>query len=70
MVSQDTELSRAVWRTSTYSNNGGNCVEVATNLGSVVAVRDSKDRAGAKLTIRADTWRAFIAGIQDGRLQP
>lgn len=25
----DLDLSRAAWRTSTYSNNGGNCVEVA-----------------------------------------
>lgn len=26
----DLDLSRAAWRTSTYSNNGGNCVEVAS----------------------------------------
>ncbi len=26
----DLDLSRAAWRTSTYSNNGGACVEVAT----------------------------------------
>ncbi|MET8233583.1 DUF397 domain-containing protein, partial [Micromonospora sp. NPDC005298] len=29
--------------------NGGNCVEVATNLSGVVPVRDSKDRRGPVL---------------------
>jgi len=26
----DLDMSRAAWRTSTHSNNGGQCVEVAT----------------------------------------
>jgi hypothetical protein len=30
MTADDLDLSRAAWRESTYSNNGGNCVEVAT----------------------------------------
>ncbi|MYZ41304.1 DUF397 domain-containing protein, partial [Streptomyces sp. SID4917] len=37
------------WFTSSYSNNGGNCVEVAANLASsrgVVPVRDSKNPSG------------------------
>ena len=32
MATSDMDLSRAAWRKSTYSNNGGACVEVATNL--------------------------------------
>ena len=39
-----TDLSRALWRKSTYSGGNGSCVEIA-NLGMAVAVRDSKDRA-------------------------
>ncbi|MGW5071356.1 DUF397 domain-containing protein, partial [Streptomyces cyaneofuscatus] len=34
------------WFTSSYSNNGGQCVEVATNLAAphgIVPVRDSKN---------------------------
>ncbi|MFF2597684.1 DUF397 domain-containing protein, partial [Streptomyces californicus] len=34
------------WFTSSYSDNGGACVEVATNLATphgIVPVRDSKD---------------------------
>jgi hypothetical protein len=44
------DLSRAVWRTGTRSGGNGNCVEVAANLPVVVALRDSKDRAGPVLS--------------------
>jgi Domain of unknown function (DUF397) len=53
------------WRKSSYSGNGGSdCVEAATNLPGIVAVRDSKDRGGAKLTVGDQTWSAFIQGIK------
>jgi hypothetical protein len=55
-----TDLSRAAWRTSSYSNVGGECVEVAT-AGSVVGVRDTKDRAGAVLTVSPAAWQRFAA---------
>lgn len=49
------------WFTSSYSNSeGGDCVEVALGPGAVL-VRDSKDRAGARLTFPSDAWRAFVA---------
>ncbi|MFD0974457.1 DUF397 domain-containing protein, partial [Plantactinospora endophytica] len=38
-------MADATWRTSSRSGGNGNCVEVADNLGAVVAVRDSKDRS-------------------------
>ncbi|HUZ54050.1 MAG TPA: DUF397 domain-containing protein [Streptosporangiaceae bacterium] len=40
-----------IWRTSWYSGGQGNCVEVATNLPGVMAVRDSKDLSWPKLTV-------------------
>jgi uncharacterized protein DUF397 len=61
------DLSGAHWRKSTRSGgDGGNCVEVATNLEGVVAVRDTKDRSGGTLIISPSTWAAFIAGVKDG----
>jgi hypothetical protein len=54
------DLSRAAWRKSTYSNNGGACVEVATNLPGIVAVRDSKHPTGPALIFSMDSWQAFI----------
>jgi hypothetical protein len=59
-----TGLARAAWRTSSYSNNGGECVEVAT-AEVVVAVRDTKHRAGATLTFGPRAWQRFTARLKD-----
>lgn len=64
-----TELTDAVWRKSTRSGgNGGDCVEAATNLPGIVAVRDSKDRVGPMLTFPAAAWAAFTAAAGTGQL--
>lgn len=47
------DLSRAQWKKSSYSGNSGNCVEVA-DLGTAVAVRDSKDPEGPVLVVTRD----------------
>jgi hypothetical protein len=63
----DVDLSRAMsWRKSSFSNGGGNCVEVARNLPGIVAVRDSKNPEGPALAFEPEQWRAFAAGIRDG----
>ncbi|MEU3523631.1 DUF397 domain-containing protein [Streptomyces sp. NPDC038707] len=52
------------WFTSSYSNNGGQCIEVATNLATthnVVPVRDSKNTDGPVLHFTTRTWSSFIA---------
>ena len=58
-----TDLSRALWRKSTYSGGNGSCVEIA-GLGTAAAVRDSKDRNGPKLIFAADEWRSFVESIK------
>jgi hypothetical protein len=62
-------LSRAEWRKSSYSGNTGNCVEVATNVPGIVAVRDSKDPNGPRLVFTRNAWRTFAleAGQTAGR---
>ncbi|MEV1249687.1 DUF397 domain-containing protein [Nonomuraea sp. NPDC050022] len=61
------DLSTAAWRKSSRSSdNGGQCVEVATNLPGVVAVRDSKDPEGPKLIFTPAEWRTFITGLKSG----
>lgn len=55
------------WRKSSYSSNGGgNCVEVASNLPGIVAVRDSKDRNGPHLTFVPEVWSAFVDDVKNG----
>jgi hypothetical protein len=61
-------LQHAEWRKSTYSSaNGGQCVEVAANLASLVAVRDSKDPDGGALLFTPEQWAAFLSGARGGR---
>jgi hypothetical protein len=56
------------WRKSSYSGNGGNCVEVGVGLPGKVAVRDSKDHEGPKLAVSDQAWSEFIEGIKCGEL--
>jgi hypothetical protein len=63
-MTPDIDLSRAVWHKSTRSNNGGACVDVATNLPAVVAVRDSKDPGGPALLLTHRQWRRFVDSIR------
>ncbi|MFD4572350.1 DUF397 domain-containing protein [Streptomyces sp. NPDC058417] len=58
------------WRTSSYSDNGGACVEVALNLLGTVPVRDSKHPAGPMLNLPADAFVSLVAGIKAGRWLP
>jgi hypothetical protein len=63
------DRDRAEWRKSTFSGgSGGNCVEVATNLPGVIAVRDSKDPDGPALTLTPAQWRSFAAAVRLGEL--
>jgi Domain of unknown function (DUF397) len=50
------------WRKATYSNGSGDCVEVGSTVGSV-AVRDTKDRNGATLSVTAKAWQTFTASL-------
>ncbi|MDX3111193.1 DUF397 domain-containing protein [Nonomuraea angiospora] len=62
-----TDLAGAVWKKSSRSgNNGGNCVEVATNLPGVIAVRDSKNPNGPALRFTQAEWDAFLGGVKLG----
>ncbi|MER6528328.1 DUF397 domain-containing protein [Streptomyces sp. NPDC001508] len=57
------------WYTSSYSSNGGQCIEVAANLVAscgVVPVRDSKNPAGPVLDFPADSFASFVASVKGG----
>ena len=59
------DLSHANWVKSSFSNGqGGECVECATNLPGMVAVRDSKDPDGPKLVLSRAGWLRFTASIR------
>lgn len=60
--------SEPVWFTSSHSGqNGGNCVEVATQP-HLVLVRDSKDPRGGSLSFTPAAWAAFTDFVSSGDL--
>ncbi|MGH3697230.1 MAG: DUF397 domain-containing protein [Pseudonocardiaceae bacterium] len=68
-----------VWHTSSYSSNGGDCVEIGWRTSSysnggtscvevaptpdAVLIRDSKDRTGPALTIATPAWHTFLTTL-------
>ncbi|KOG39750.1 DUF397 domain-containing protein [Streptomyces decoyicus] len=59
------DLSTAVWRKSSYSNNeGGVCVEVADEIPGLVPVRDSQRPHGPALLIPDEAWTTFVTGLK------
>ncbi|MFX4295388.1 DUF397 domain-containing protein [Streptomyces bohaiensis] len=66
------QLKPAYWVKSSYSGgNGGQCVEWAPGIASstgTVPVRDSKIPAGPAITVPADAFAAFVAGLKSGSL--
>ncbi|MFJ8935944.1 DUF397 domain-containing protein [Streptomyces sp. NPDC102365] len=51
------------YRKSTYSDSLAECVEIATNIPTTIAIRDSKHAAGPSLRIRPTTWTAFHTAL-------
>jgi len=63
---QDREYARLGWRTA-IASGGGDCVQVAQTADGV-AVRDSKNPAGAVHTYGRAAWGALVARIKSGTL--
>ncbi|MFB8204111.1 DUF397 domain-containing protein [Kitasatospora purpeofusca] len=59
-------MSPMSWQKSSYSGNGGNCVEIAPDFVDLLSVRDSKDPSGPVLVFPSEAWRSFVAGVQAG----
>ena len=73
------EPDSIVWRTSSYSTNEGDCVQVGWRKSSYssgatacvevapapdrVLVRNSKDPDGPALTVPTPAWRAFLSTV-------
>ncbi|GAU64961.1 hypothetical protein SSP35_01_02980 [Streptomyces sp. NBRC 110611] len=59
------------WVKSSYSDNGGQCIEWARDhavASGVVPVRDSKDPHGPALAFSASSWSSFVTNIKGGAL--
>jgi hypothetical protein len=65
MASGPNPHSTLLWRKSSASADGGNCVEVAKSEASVL-VKDSADQLGTILEFSTNHWRKFVRRIKDG----
>ncbi|MFC7386627.1 DUF397 domain-containing protein [Sphaerisporangium rhizosphaerae] len=62
------DLWGAQWRKSTYSTDNGNCVEVASNVPGIIAVRDSKSAASVALVLPPAEWSTFLGALKTGEM--
>ncbi|WP_433227653.1 DUF397 domain-containing protein [Actinomadura formosensis] len=63
------DLSRADWFKSSHSGDINNaCVEVATNIPAIVAVRDSTDPTGPALVFSPTAWKTFTHKLKNSEL--
>jgi Domain of unknown function (DUF397) len=61
------DTTGVTWRTSSYTNGAGQCVEVADLPDGGRLVRDTKDHGrGPILRFTDAEWRAFVLGVKDG----
>lgn len=67
-----TDNTAPIWRKSSRSGNGGNCVEVADNqlpITGEILVRNSNNPDAGTLRFTRTEWEAFIGGVHDGEFE-
>ncbi|WP_327694733.1 DUF397 domain-containing protein [Streptomyces sp. NBC_00459] len=57
------------YRKSSYSNEAAECVEVATNIPTTIAIRDSKTPTSPALRLRPSAWKTFRTAVTDDRMR-
>jgi len=57
-------------KSSRSGGSGDNCVEVALNVPGLVAVRDSKEPDGHRLTFAANDWHQFTSRLKSEPFDP
>ncbi len=65
-MNETPDLTAASWFKSSFSSNGGDCVEVSPDFPGIVPVRDSKNPQGPALVFPADAFAAFVSFVRAG----
>lgn len=62
-MTRGTDAVMTIWRKSSRSGGGENCVEAA-RVGDIVALRDSKQPMGPTLAFTRSEWRRFLESVK------
>ena len=57
------------YRKSSYSDQVAECVEIATNIPTTIAIRDSKNPTGPHVRVRPTAWMVFQSSLTNGELR-
>ena len=63
-ASRRAALEGARWRTASYTQAQGQCVEVAPGRDQVVGIRDSKNRTRGFHAVGRHAWDAFVKAVK------
>lgn len=66
-ASMTADLSGALWRKAAGSYANAGCVQVATNLPGIIAVRDSARPADGAHVVEPSAFAALLADLKRGR---
>ncbi|TCP43408.1 uncharacterized protein DUF397 [Tamaricihabitans halophyticus] len=58
-----TRFQESLWRKSSRSGSGGNCVEIAI-APAHVGIRDTKNRTAGHLAVDRAAFAAFLSAVQ------
>lgn len=58
------------YRKSSYSDQAAECVEIATNIPTTIAIRDSKTPTHPPLRLHPITWKTFRTAVADDCIGP
>ncbi|MFJ5099872.1 DUF397 domain-containing protein [Streptomyces sp. NPDC088554] len=58
-------LENMAWRKSSYSGQGGDCLEVCDGVPDVTPIRDSKQPRGPVLVFPANSWSVFVRTLKN-----
>ncbi|MGI5336596.1 DUF397 domain-containing protein [Streptomyces sp. CA-181903] len=65
------ELHAITWRSSSYSMEEDQCLQVSDQHSGLIPVRDSKTPTGPTLTLPTPAWSAFVTALTaEGGLAP
>ncbi|MFI0742856.1 DUF397 domain-containing protein [Streptomyces sp. NPDC021100] len=71
MPSLPADQHTTTWRSSSYSMDEDQCLEVSDEYPGLIPVRDSKTPTGPTLTLPTPAWSAFVTALTaEGGLAP